>query len=61
MKSLGALGALDLLFKKKKFEGPVFIAGGDNLSDFDLKKMVSIYEKSERLTLLDYLMLRILN
>ena len=25
-------------------KGPVFIAGGDNLSDFDLKKMVSIYK-----------------
>ena len=32
---LGALGALHLLFKELKIEGPVFIAGGDNLSDFD--------------------------
>ena len=43
---LGALGALNLLFKKKKLTGPVFIAGGDNLSDFDLIKMIDLYEKS---------------
>ena len=43
---LGALGALNLLFKKKKLTGPVFIAGGDNLSDFDLTKMIDLYEKS---------------
>ena len=42
---LGALGALDLLFKSKNLKGPVFIAGGDNLSDFDLKKMASIYKE----------------
>lgn len=44
---LGALGALNLLFQKKKLQGPVFIAGGDNLSDFDLTKMVAIYNKSK--------------
>ena len=43
---LGALGALNLLFKKKSIVGPVFIVGGDNLSDFDLKRMVDLYEKS---------------
>ena len=43
---LGALGALNLLFKKKKLTGPVFIAGGDNLSDFDLIKMLELYEIS---------------
>ena len=36
---LGALGALNLLFKTKNLKGPVFIAGGDNLSDFDLTKI----------------------
>ena len=36
---LGALGALNLLFEKKDLRGPVFIAGGDNLSDFDLREM----------------------
>ena len=44
---LGALGALNLLFNKKKIKGPVFIAGGDNLSDFDLTKMVDLYEESK--------------
>ena len=43
---LGALGALNLLFQKEKLTGPVFIAGGDNLSDFDLIKMIDLYEKS---------------
>ena len=42
---LGALGALNLLFKNKNLRGPVFIAGGDNLSDFDLTKMVAVYNK----------------
>ena len=42
---LGALGALNLLFKSKNLRGPVFIAGGDNLSDFDLTKMVTVYNK----------------
>lgn len=42
---LGALGALNLLFKNKNLRGPVFIAGGDNLSDFDLTKMVTVYNK----------------
>ena len=45
---LGALGALNLLFKKKKLRGPVFIAGGDNLSDFDLREMVKIYNESKK-------------
>ena len=44
---LGALGALNLLFKKEKLEGPVFIAGGDNLSDFDLTTIVKLYEQSK--------------
>ena len=39
---LGALGALHLLFKDLEIKGPVFIAGGDNLSDFDLKHMVIV-------------------
>jgi len=43
---LGALGALNVLFQKEKLTGPVFIAGGDNLSDFDLIKMINLYEKS---------------
>ena len=43
---LGALGALNLLFKNKNLRGPVFIAGGDNLSDFDLTKMVTVYNLS---------------
>ena len=42
---LGALGALNLLFSELDIKGPVFIAGGDNLSDFDFSAMVS---KSER-------------
>ena len=44
---LGALGALNLLFKNKNLKGPVFIAGGDNLSDFDLTKMVTVYSESK--------------
>ena len=39
---LGALGALHLLFKELNITGPVFIAGGDNLSDFDLSQMVTV-------------------
>lgn len=42
---LGALGALNLLFTELEICGPVFIAGGDNLSDFNLSEMVS---KSQR-------------
>ena len=38
----GALGALHSLFKEWKIKGPAFIAGGDNLSDFDLSRMVSV-------------------
>ena len=45
---LGALGALNLLFKKKNLQGPVFIAGGDNLSDFDLRDMVHVYNESKK-------------
>ena len=45
---LGALGALTLLFKKKNLQGPVFIAGGDNLSDFDLREMVHIFNESKK-------------
>ena len=44
---LGALGALNLLFKTKNLKGPVFIAGGDNLSDFDLTKMINVYNDSK--------------
>jgi len=42
---LGALGALNLLFRKKNLVGPVFIAGGDNLSDFELEKMINVYDE----------------
>ena len=35
------MGALNLLFSELNIRGPVFIAGGDNLSDFDLTAMVS--------------------
>ena len=42
---LGALGALNLLFSELDIKGPVFIAGGDDLSDLDFSAMVS---KSER-------------
>ena len=45
---LGALGALHLLFKELKIEGPIFIAGGDNLSDFDLNRMVAMAQNTER-------------
>jgi len=45
---LGALGALNLLFKKKNLRGPVFIAGGDNLSDFDLREMINVYNESRK-------------
>ena len=45
---LGALGALNQLFKKKNLQGPVFIAGGDNLSDFDLREMVHVYNESKK-------------
>jgi len=45
---LGALGSLHLLFKELKIEGPIFIAGGDNLSDFDLNRMVAMAQNTER-------------
>jgi len=45
---LGALGALHLLFKKLDLDGPVFIAGGDNLSDFDLSRMVTVAQDTGR-------------
>ena len=43
---LGALGALNLLFKDLEISGPVFIAGGDNLSDFNLSQMVTVAENT---------------
>ena len=45
---LGALGALNLLFSDLNIAGPVFIAGGDNLSNFDLSAMVSKSERTNR-------------
>ena len=45
---LGALGALNLLFSELDIKGPVFIAGGDNLSDFDFSAMVSKSERTNR-------------
>ena len=45
---LGALGALDLLFKEFSINGPVFIAGGDNLSNFNLSDMVSVFEETKK-------------
>ena len=45
---LGALGALNLLFSELNINGPVFIAGGDNLSNFDLTAMVSKSERTNR-------------
>ena len=45
---LGALGALNLLFSELNINGPVFIAGGDNLSNFDLSAMVSKSERTNR-------------
>ena len=43
---LGALGALNLLFKDLEISGPVFIAGGDNLSDFNLGQMITVAENT---------------
>jgi len=43
---LGALGALNLLFKDLELSGPVFIAGGDNLSDFNLSQMMAVAENT---------------
>ena len=45
---LGALGALNLLFSELNINGPVFIAGGDNLSNFDLTEMVSKSKRTNR-------------
>ena len=45
---LGALGALDILFKEFSISGPVFIAGGDNLSDFNLREIVSVFEETKK-------------
>lgn len=45
---LGALGALNLLFEAYSIKGPVFIAGGDNLSDFNLIEMINIFSKTNK-------------
>ena len=45
---LGALGALHLLLTDLSIKGPVFIAGGDNLSDFNLLKMLKISEETNK-------------
>ena len=45
---LGALGALNLLFNELSITGPVIIAGGDNLSDFDLSRMLNQSDKTQR-------------
>ncbi|RZD33964.1 MAG: hypothetical protein CXT75_10740 [Methanobacteriota archaeon] len=45
---LGALGALNLLFTELSITGPVIIAGGDNLSDFDLSRMLTQSDKTQR-------------
>ena len=45
---LGALGALNLLFSEYSIKGPVFIAGGDNLSNFDLNQMVRKYQETKK-------------
>ena len=45
---LGALGALNLLFSEYSIKGPVFIAGGDNLSNFDLNQLVRIYQETKK-------------
>jgi glucose-1-phosphate thymidylyltransferase len=45
---LGALGALNLLFNELSITGPVIIAGGDNLSDFDLSRMLTQSDKTQR-------------
>ena len=45
---LGALGALNLLFSELNINGPIFIAGGDNLSNFDLTEMVSKSKRTNR-------------
>ena len=45
---LGALGALNLLFSELNITGPVIIAGGDNISNFDLSAIVSKSERTNR-------------
>jgi|TARA_B110000263_G_scaffold110606_1_gene96674 glucose-1-phosphate thymidylyltransferase len=45
---LGALGALNLLFSEYSIKGPVFIAGGDNLSNFDLNEMIKKYLETKK-------------
>jgi|TARA_B110000263_G_scaffold195871_1_gene174353 glucose-1-phosphate thymidylyltransferase len=45
---LGALGALNLLFSEFSIKGPVFIAGGDNLSDFDLNRIVKKHQETKK-------------
>ena len=45
---LGALGALNLLFSELSIIGPVIIVGGDNLSDFDLGRMLAQSDKTQR-------------
>ena len=45
---LGALGALNLIFTKLEIRGPIFIVGGDNLSDFDLRLMKLSFERTKK-------------
>ena len=50
----GALGSIGNIILEKKPEGPLFIAGGDNVSDFDLSKIVEHYSHNQNDTLALY-------
>jgi len=45
---LGALGALNLLFAELNIQGPVFIVGGDNLSNFSLVEMINVFNRTNK-------------
>ena len=40
----GALGALGQLVEAQRLAGPLFIAGGDNLFDFDLGRLAGLHK-----------------
>jgi len=50
----GALSSIGDIIVNKKPKGPLFVAGGDNVSNFDLSKMVRHYENNQNDTLALY-------
>lgn len=50
----GALSSIGDIVVNRKSKGPLFVVGGDNVSNFDLSKMVKHFEKHQNDTLALY-------